>query len=354
MKRRSYCLLIIGMVLACSLTGWGMSVEHMGTEPLWKAAVISDTQTSKREWMVALFNQLRDAEPDMVLHTGDTHFDWSGAFALRALACLLRSQPGGLEFHLAPGNHDMKGGLIKSHLRQAAVEGLFRTDRGITFKGPEYALKRVAAFVPNPILPAWNAEVTDHPAWQVGMTRKVLKNEYPDVEGSRYVFKRGGIRFIVCNWDYIKEQGEWIREIITRPDDSSVTIVLHHYHSVSKLSRYFQGLEGKHNVKLVLTGHDHSYDYEVRDGITYVRQAGIAHHERNCDSLILNVYEDYLRLDRYLIPGNVTYPAVLGPEPIWICEGKFGEYERPERRKRRLAYIGDVAVEPDVFYEQAK
>jgi len=248
----------------------------------------------------------------------------------------------------------MSGGLVKSHLRRTAIEGLFRTDRGITFKGSEHALKRVAEFVPNPILPAWNPEIADHPAWQVGMTSKVLKKNYPDVEGSRYVFKRGGIRFIVCDWDYSKDQSEWIRDIITRPDDSSVTVVLHHYHSVSKISRYFKGLEGKHNVKLVLTGHDHSYDYEVRDGITYVRQAGLAHHGRDCDSLILNVYEDYLRLDRYVIPSNVTFPAVLGPEPIWICEGKFSEYERPEHPTPRQAFVGDVAVESDVFYQQPK
>jgi predicted phosphodiesterase len=354
MKLRLHLLLVAAIIFVFSAAGWGMSVEHMGVKPLWRAAVISDTQTDQREWMVALFNQLRDAEPDMVLHTGDTHFDWSGAFALRALACLLRSKPGSLEFHLTPGNHDMDGGLVKSHLRRAAIEGLFRSDRGITFKGPEYALKRVSAFVPNPILPAWNPEIADHPAWQVGMTTRVLKKEYPDVVGSRYVFKRGGIRFIVCDWDYSKDQAEWVRDIITRPDDSSVTVMLHHYHSVGTISRYFKGLKGQHNVKLVLTGHDHSYDYEVKDGITYVRQAGIAQHEGDCDSLILNVYKDYLRLDRYVIPGDMTFPAVLGPEPIWICEGDFSEYERPAPRRSRVAYVGDSAIENEVFYQQPK
>ncbi|MHC4743183.1 MAG: metallophosphoesterase family protein [Planctomycetota bacterium] len=346
--------LIVGIIMVFSSAAWGMSVEHMGTEPLWKAAVISDTQTSEREWMVSLFNQLRDAEPDMVLHTGDTHFDWSGAFALRALACLLRSKPGGLEFHLAPGNHDMSRGLVKPHLRRAAIEGLFRSDKGITFKGPEYALERVSAFVPNPILPAWNPEIAEHPAWQVGMTTSLLKKQAPDVKGSRYVFKRGGIRFIVCDWNYTKEQAEWVRQILTKPDDSSVSIMLHHYHSVSKLSRYFKGLEGRHNVKLVLVGHDHTYDYEVKDGITYVRQGGMAHHTRDSDSLILNVYEDYLRLDRYVIPRNVKFPIVLGPEPIWICEGEFSEYERPVRKRHKVAYVGGSAVSSEVVYEQSK
>jgi len=351
---RSGYMLASAIVLTFGLVGWGMSIEHMGTEPMWKAAVISDTQTGRREWLISLFNQLLDAEPDMVLHTGDTHFDWSEGFTLRALACLLRSKPGGLEFHLAPGNHDMDGMLIESHLRRAAIEGLFRTDRGITFKGADYALDRVSDFVPNPILPPWNPEVADHPAWQVGVTSRILKKEYPDVLGSRYVFKRGGIRFIVCDWDYSKEQSEWIRDIITRPDDSTATVVLHHYHNVGQVSRYFKGLEGRHNVKLVLMGHEHSYDYEVRDGITYVRLAGFAHHGGECDALILNVYEDYLRLDRYSIPGDVIYPAVLGPEPIWICQGRFGEYERPKTAKRSWAYIGDAAVENDNRYEQAK
>ena len=354
MRCRWHFLFVAAIILGGSLTAWPMGFEKLGTEPLWKVAVISDTQSGEHAWILSLFNQLTEVEPDMVIHTGDTHFDWSGAFVIRALSCLLRSRPGGIEFHLAPGNHDMSGGLVKSHLRRAAIEGLFRSDRGITFKGREYALARVSAFVPNPILPAWNSEIADHPAWQVDATAKKVKKEYPDVGGSRYVFKRGGIRFIICDWDYSKEQAEWIRDIITRPDDSSITILFHHYHSVSKLSRYFKGLEGQHNVKLVLSGHDHNYDYEVKDQITYVTQGGMAHHSRDCDSMVLNVYEDYMRLDRYLIPGNASFPVVLGPEPIWICEGEFSEYQRPVRRKRSVVYMGDSAVEKEVFYEQAK
>ena len=354
MKRHLAHLVIASIILSCSANAFAAAGDQVSIEPLWSAAVISDTQTDQHEWLLSLLERIREAGPDMVIHTGDTQFERSDGFAIRALACLLRSRPGGMEFHLAPGNHDMRGGLIKSSLRRAATEGLYRYDRGVTFKGQEYALARVAAYIPNPVMPAWNPEIISHPAWQVGATVKLLKREVPSVSGSRYVFKRGRIRFIVCDWDYSKEQSEWIRDVITRPDDSSVSIVLHHYHSVSKLSRYFKGLEGKHNVKLVLMGHDHSYDYEVRDGITYIRQAGIAHHRRDCDSLMLNVYKDHLRLDRYLIPNNVSYPAVLGPEPIWVCEGQFSEYERPRLPRRGLAYVEDSGVEQRVFYEQSK
>jgi len=300
-------------------------------------------------------NSIIDAGPDMVIHTGDTCFEDSGGFGMRALACLLRSGPGGLEFHLAPGNHDMAGGVIKAYLRRAATQGLFRCERGITFKGREYAMARAAVYIPNPVLPAWNAEIVNHPAWQVGATAKLLKMD-PSVSGSRYVFKRGGIRFIVCDWEYSKEQCEWVRDVITRPDDdSSVSILLHHDHQVSKLRRYFEGLEGKHNVKLVLSGHDHRYHYEVSDGITYITQAGMARSGRDCDAMMLCVYKNHLRLDRYLIPEDVSYPTVLGPEPIWVCEGEFSEYKRPELPViRRPVYVQNSAVDPDVFHEQPK
>ncbi|MBN2136708.1 MAG: metallophosphoesterase [Sedimentisphaerales bacterium] len=321
--------IVFAVVLAGLSVPVSANVEKIGAKPLWSTAFVADTQSSEREYMLALFNKLQDEEPDMVIHLGDTHFEWSSAFTIRALSCLLRSKPGGLEFHLAPGNHDMRSGLIKSHLRRAATEGLYRSDKGITFKGEEYALARVAAFVPNPVIPIWNSDIVDHPAWQPKMTARRLKKEAPDVEGSRYVFKRGGIRFVVCDWNYSKNQAEWIREVITTPDDSSVTILLHHYHKVSTLAKYFKGIEGKHNVKLVLSGHDHRYNYEVRDGITYITQSGIARSSRDCDTFLLNVYNDHLRIDRYLIPKKTAYPAILGPEPIWMCPGKFTEYKKP-------------------------
>ena len=353
-KRRKGFWTVIAVLAICRV-GFCLprEVVRLGIEPLWNVGVITDTQTSEYDWISALIGRLKADGPDMVIHTGDTYFEWGNRFVLKTVADLVRIEGGALEFHLAPGNHDMHNGVLKAHLRRAATRGVFRLDRGITFRGENYLQSRVAAYVPGPLLPVWNPEIVNHPGWQVDASAKLLK--WGDsVAGSRYVFKRGGIRFIVCDWSYSTEQRAWLRNIITQPDDSSVSIVLHHAHQVHKLSRYFEGLEGRHNVKLVLSGHDHQYYQARRDGITYITGAGIARSNRDCDAMILRVYRGYLRLDRYIIPKGSLLPRVVGPEPIWMCEGSFSEYRRPEFPRRTPAYVRSTTLGPGVFYERAK
>jgi hypothetical protein len=164
------------------------------------------------------------------------------------------------------------------------------------------------------------------------------------------VFHRGEIRFIVCDWSYSKEQHEWLREVIKRDNGSSVSIVLHHGHYGKQLRRYFEGLEGKHNVKLVLSGHSHSYHWEERDGITYITGAGIASTKRDCDSMLLSVYRDRLQLYRYVIPKGSSEPTVLGPNSIWTCKGEFGDYGRPFRPTRDHLFVNSQDSGQKVSY----
>ena len=354
MKSRLCRFWVIAIVAVCSFRAFaaGRPAIELGIEPLWSVGVIADTQTSDRAYITSLLDRLKAEAPDMVVHLGDTHFEWSNQFVLKAVADLVGGERGGIEFHLAPGNHDMSNGMLRMNLRRAATRGVFRLDKGPTFGGRSYLHSRVAAYVPDPLLPVWNPDIVNHPGWQTDLGAR-FADLGGDSEHCRYVFKRGGIRFIVCDWSYSDDQRQWLRDIITKPDDSSVSIVLHHAHQISKLSRYFEGLEGRHNVKLVLSGHDHRYYHEKRGGITYITAAGIARSERGCDAMILRVHRGYLRLDRYLMPKGAA-AIVSGAEPIWMCEGKFTEYIRPELPRRKPAYVKGADVSPGLFYDRAK
>ena len=96
---------------------------------------------------------------------------------------------------------------------------------------------------------------------------------------------------------------EWIRGVIVQPDKSSVSIVLQHKHEVADLAKCFERLEGQHNVKLVLSGDHHNYKYKERHGVTFITAAGLAKGPTGeNDAMTLWVYENHLRLERYVIP----------------------------------------------------
>jgi hypothetical protein len=288
-------------------------------KPIWNVAWITDTQTPACEWITTLVGKVQANKPSILLHTGDARFEWANQCAWKDVVTLMRSQSPPVEFHLAPGNHDIDHAL-KPHLRRAASQGIYLIDTGQMAEGKGYYHKRVTANASGDEWPAWNPEVVGLDAWQP----KADKMSY------RYVFKRGGIRFIVCDCYYSDEQRDWVRELITQPDDSSVSILLQHEHTLDRVASYFAGLEGRHNVKLMLTGHDHNFHKEERHGVTFITGAGIAMgHHRDADAMTLWVYRDRLRMDRYLIPKGASKPAVQGPETIWECDGKFSQYQRP-------------------------
>ena len=148
-------------------------------------------------------------------------------------------------------------------------------DTGEKAEGQGYYHNRVAVDATGLLWPAWNPEVVDHPAWQPEANKKPRHWQHPEIP-YRYVFKRGGIRFIVCDCFYTDEQRDWIRDLIVRPNDSSASILLQHKHEVDALAKYFEGLEGRHNVRLALSGDHHNYGLEKRHGVTFVTGAGMA------------------------------------------------------------------------------
>jgi hypothetical protein len=299
-------------------------------KPLWNVAWITDTQTPDCEWITTLLARLSANKSKIIVHTGDTRFEWANRCAWKDTVDLLRIETPPVEFHLAPGNHDLQNGLLKYHLRMAATQGIYRLDSGLKATGLGYYHSRVPEEVSGPLWPIWNPEIINHPAWQITANKKPAHWQHPEPP-YHYVFKRGGVRFIVCDAYYTQEQREWIRNLVVQPDDSSVSIVLQHKHEVNDLVKYFEGLKGRHNVKLVLSGDHHNYCYEQRDGITYITSAGIAAgHYGDCDAMTLWIYKDHLRLDRYLLPKGLPMKPIQGPTTIWTCEGNFQEYTRPE------------------------
>ncbi|NIP23063.1 MAG: hypothetical protein GWN67_03285 [Phycisphaerae bacterium] len=320
---------ILGICLAANA-----QPETKDDKPLWNVAWITDTQTPDCEWINTLCARLSANKPKIVIHTGDTRFEWANQCAWKDAVDMQRVEMPPIEFHLAPGNHDLQNGLLKYHLRKAATQGIYRSDTGLKATGHGYYHNRVPENTSGPLWPIWNPEVANHPAWQISANKKPAHWQHPDPP-YHYVFKRGGIRFIVCDTYYTREQKEWIRNLIVQPDDSSVSIVLQHKHEVNDLAKYFDGLKGRHNVKLVLSGDHHHYCYEQRDGITYITAAGMAAGQYgNCDAMTLWVYKDHLRLDRYLLPKGLPMKPIQGPTTIWTCEGDFSEYKRPEFPKK--------------------
>jgi len=299
-------------------------------QPLWNAAWITDTQTPDSEWIAALVARVSANRPALVLHTGDTRFEWANRGAWEIVMPLLRHESVPAEFHLAPGNHDLLNGVLKLHLRQAATRGIYRLDTGRKESGWGYYHDRVPRFESGPLWPVWNFEVVHHPAWQESASQPPPNAQQPTIP-YRYVFRRGGIRFIVGDCYYTEDQRTWLRKLIVEPDDSSISILLQHRHEVDDLAKYFEGMEGKHNVKLVLTGDHHHYVYEKRHGVTFITSAGMAHGPAGeNDAWTLWVNPDQLRLDRYVLPAGFPMASMKDPVTIWSCEGKFSEYRRPE------------------------
>jgi hypothetical protein len=330
MKRSRFLLMSAAattILLGARLVVWG---EIVNDSPLWNVAWITDTQTPENEWITTLIARIRANKPKMVVHTGDTRFEWANRCAWKDVMDLIRVETPPIEFHLAHGNHDLTNGLLKLHLRRAATRGIYPLDTGLKAEGRGYYHNRVTEDVTGILWPIWNPEVVEHPAWQVTANKKPAHWQHPEIP-YHYVFKRGGIRFIICDTFYTQEQKQWLQKVLRQPDDSSVSIVLQHKHAVDDLAKYFEGLEGRHNVKLVLSGDHHNYCYQERGGITYITAAGVSRgHYGDCDAMTLWVYKDRLKLDRFVIPKGLPMKSIEGPTTIWTCEGEFSSYQRPE------------------------
>lgn len=308
------------LLLAAGVS-WAAPPEKSADEPLWNIAWITDTQTPQCEWITAMIAPVKANKPSMIIHTGDARFEWANRCAWKDVLDLMRIASPPIELHLAPGNHDDEAEhVLRTSLLRAAVEGVYPLATDETRRGPIRCDEMVTREVTGPEYPVWNPEIVRDANWRPGH-----KPPY------RYVFYRGGIRFIVCDVYWSPEQQAWLRDLITKPDESSVSIVLQHEHIVDgRNENYFRGLEGRHNVKLMLTGHDHHYRQEQRHGVTFITGAGMAEGQyRDSDAMTLWVYRDHLRLDRYVIDAGVPRPAVRGPETIWTCPGEFSAYRRP-------------------------
>jgi arylsulfatase A len=320
-SRRAALLLAMGV--AVRTIPFAAAAEKQ--TPLWTFGWITDTQAREHEWVAALCDHLKADKPKMVVHTGDTNFGHANTDIWKAVLGLLRDQQPPPEFHVAWGNHDRGNNGIKAPLLRAASQGIY------PIAIPDGRVDHVMG----PQWPIWNPEVAVNPHWQ-----------FNGHQPHRYVFKRGGIRFIVCDCYCTDEQTEWVRNLIVQPDDSSVTLILQHECNVDQLARYVEGLEGKHNVKLVMSGHGHTYTHEERHGVTFIQSEGMFFgHFKESDAMTFRVYRDRLQLDRYVLPPGEPMARITGPTTIWTCPGAFSEYRRPPMPTTRPA----PAVETRVF-----
>jgi arylsulfatase A len=319
LARFSACLLVLAFAL-CLLPA---TVAAQQDAPLWTFAWLTDTQTPECDWIAALVDRVMSDKPRMVVHTGDTNFGWANTCAMAQFLRLMRSETPSVELHVAPGNHDGSGNL-KAFLQRAASRGIY----------PVEAADGHLEHMAGPQWPVWNPEIVDNPHWQFGGKPPF-----------RYVFKRGGIRFIVCDCYFTDEQRDWVRNLIVQPDDSPVTIILQHENNVEQLARYVEGLEGKHNVRLVMSGHGHTFTKQERHGVTFIQSEGMFFgHYKESDAMTMRVYGDRLQLDRYVLPPGEPRAVVQGPSTIWTCSGKFAKYQRPSMPTTRPAPAAETHV----------
>jgi len=296
-----------------------------GDEPLWNAVWLTDTECHWQgcgDKMPPLLNKVAANKPKMVIHTGDTSFEWANRGSWKEVLDLLRIETPPIEFHLAPGNHDDEPSrAVRPWLAKAASRGIYPIDTGEKVPGKGYYKDRKIEEVSGPQWPIWNPEVAVHPNWQPD-------GGFP----GRYVFKRGNIRFIVLDFYHRESWRKWLAGYIREPDDSSATIILQH-----KDRDHFPGHDdGPHNVRLVLSGHLQGFKRSGDGETAYIRTAGIGNRDGENDAMTLWVYKNHLRLDRYFIPAGSKTNAVEGPVTVWTCKGEFSEYRRPGRHVERV------------------
>ncbi len=330
---------LVGIV-APLLAGWCpvsfAQADSTGDKPLWNLVWLTDTECYWQgcsDYMAPLLERVRANRPKMVIHTGDTSFEWANRGSWREVLQLLRIETPPIEFHLAPGNHDDEPtSAVKPWLARAASQGIYPIDTGEIVPGKGYYKDHKTKEVCGPEWPIWNPEVAVHPNWQPD-------GGFP----GHYVFKRAGIRFIVLDFYWRREWQDWLQKLILQPDDSSVSIILQH-----KTRRHFPGkdLEGRHNVKLVLSGHLQGYKRSQNRSVAFIRTAGIGNRDGENDAVTLWVYKDHLRLDRCFIPAGSKSNKVEGPVTIWTCKGAFSAYRRPEFPTTRPSKARTVSNEP--------
>lgn len=214
------------------------------TSPL-KFVFFGDPQDEINEYCSRVFRQAYKEAPDanLWLFTGDIvtepsdrlwdEFYQAGGFIFREVPLIL-----------TPGNHDMK---------YKVENGKIVLDK----KGKKARAKEVT--------PLWRAQFT------------LPENGPAGFSETSYFVDYQGVRFIMINSNYkLNEQAKWLDSILTGNTNKWTVVSFHHplYSSGrerdDKATRdAFLSVFDKHNIDLVLQGHDHSYarSYKLKNGM---------------------------------------------------------------------------------------
>jgi hypothetical protein len=331
---------LVPLLLLVVFASAGAGAQADEGEPLWCAIWVSDTQNYSKgggddQYLIPLLNAVKQHRPKMILHTGDCIFRWGNKGAWRDMLEVMRESDPPMELHVSPGNHDVdERDRLEPQIARAASLGIYPFDTGRIIEGKGYDKDRETRLVSGPAWPVWNPEVAAHPNWRPGKGGPYF-----------YVFKRGGIRFIVQDYRNDREpERKRLCEELEKKDDSSVSILMQH--KVRDRWPHKEDCGGRHNLRLMLSGHYPGYSKGGRpDGVTHIRCASLAnvHHGGENDIFLLWVYADHLRLDRYVIPGGAPGDQVAKPKVVWRVDGRFTEYKRPTTPKVPAVLV----VEPD-------
>lgn len=224
---------------------WNQFTTANETASPLRFVFFGDPQDEINKFCSRVFREAYKAAPDanFWLFTGDVvtepsdrlwdEFYQAGGFIFREVPLIL-----------TPGNHDMKFKV---------ENGKFVLDK----KGKKARAKEVA--------PLWRAQFT------------LPENGPAGFSETSYFVDYQGVRFIMINSNYkLYEQAKWLDSILTGNTNKWTVVSFHHpLHSSGrerddKATRdAFLSVFDKHNVDLILQGHDHSYarSYKLKNGL---------------------------------------------------------------------------------------
>ncbi len=316
------------------------SEAAVGFEP-WYFVLVGDTQGSDPWLYDQKMNELiTPYYPRMMLHVGDLQLPWRDHEHIYGLITKQRvttEEKYGVpwEVHVAPGNHDIRGGKLKDNVRKALCYGesmLYEGKYGCDPLGkPDYYCPDVPYQVEYKRIGELNPEVSN--------IRGLCNNdqgEYTDF----YSFHRANMKIVIGTWGTWREENlrSWLKSEVCSPESSETTIIMAHepYGEVDGpyIKSFIDELDCDHNLKLILSGHGHNFRMNDYKGIKMLEVSGSFYGATiypgleggAADFWIGKVTKGKIEFFRYLWDGEKFGQPML----IFSIPGNFTNYHHPD------------------------